>query len=474
MSLDTIVHRLAAHRLIGPAPVAEREWFAAHATLRMIAKGKVVATTSAPMESLWILLSGQLAISVNRGAGLRKEMEWLPGDLGGALPFSRMTAPPGNMVAEEATEVVALHRDHFPALIRECPQITAICVHVMVDRARHFRSGELRDEKMISLGRLAAGLAHELNNPTSAVARSANLLPRYVSDADGAARALGAARLTPSQLEAIDAFRDAARRATDPQLTPIEKSDREDAMAAWLDGHHLDASLADALVGVAVPESSIEQLARDVGPANLETTIRYVAADHATSRLTMEIVTAAERISSLVLAVKRFTYLDQATAPKLVDVGQGLRDTLTILAAKARQKSVSVSLDLASDLKQVPGFGGELNQVWTNLIDNAIDAVPQGGHVAVSAANDGDHVAVRVVDDGPGMTEDVRARIFEPFFTTKAVGEGTGLGLDIVHRIINDHGGTIDVASRPGQTAFTVKLFTTRTTDGGSPAERGV
>ena len=176
----------------------------------------------------------------------------------------------------------------------------------------------------------------------------------------------------------------------------------------------------------------------------------------ATYRLASEIETAASRIHNLVAAVKGFTYMDQSTMPKPVDVRQGLADTLAVLNAKARGKSVGVSLDVAADLPRIQGFGGELNQVWANLVDNALDAARS--HVAVTAGRQGHSVVVRVVDDGPGFPQEIRERIFDPFFTTKPVGQGTGLGLDIARRLVRRHDGEIDVDSRPGHTQFSVTL----------------
>jgi signal transduction histidine kinase len=175
-------------------------------------------------------------------------------------------------------------------------------------------------------------------------------------------------------------------------------------------------------------------------------------------RLASEIETASTRIHALVAAVKGFTYMDQATAPKPVDIGQGLSDTLTVLQSKARRRSAGVALQVAPDLPRIQAFGGELNQVWLNLIDNALDAVPEGGHVDVTAEATTDAIVVRVIDNGGGIPENISARIFEPFFTTKTVGEGTGLGLDVARRLVSRHDGEIDVSSRPGRTEFRVTL----------------
>jgi signal transduction histidine kinase len=360
---------------------------------------------------------------------------------------------------EEPAETLFLPREDFPAMTRACYELTAICVHAMIDRARHFTSTDFHDEKMLSLGRLAAGLAHELNNPASAVARSAYAFPLYLAEADHAARALGAAGLSEGQLAAVDGFRDAAATEVDGRAhTPLEKADREEEIAGWLTGHGLDDAAAEVLADSPIPMASLDQLAAVIDRRALEITIRYVAADYAARKLTMEMQRAASRIADLVSAVKRFTYLDQASVPKPVDVRRGLEDTLMMLNAKAKGKSATLALDVQPGLPQVQAFGGELNQVWMNLVDNALDAVPAGGHVTVSACRDPESVTVRVLDDGPGIPEEIRERIFEPFYTTKRVGEGTGLGLDIVNRLVKRHNGEIDVVSKPGRTEFRVTI----------------
>jgi signal transduction histidine kinase len=458
LSRDDLIDRLAAHRLLGSAPRAELEWFVERSTLRHHKAGEIIAPATRETDSLWALLSGHTAILVDRGSGPRKVMEWRAGDLAGTLPFSRMKIPPGDGVAIEDTEALELHRDHFPELIRNCYYITATCVHVMLDRARHFTTTDFHDEKMQSLGRLAAGLAHELNNPTSAVSRNATVLPLFLAEVDRAARALGTACLKDAQLAAIETFRSAMPLGPASPLSAIDRADREDAIAGWLSQHGLDEAAASSLVPLPDATRRLEELRAALDPSMLRLAVHYVAVEYEARKLGTELERAAFRISSLVSAVKRFTYLDQAGVPKPVDVGLGLRDTLTMLAAKARAKSIDVSLDLQADLPSVSGYGGELNQVWLNLIENAIDAAPSHGRVSVAAARNNQAVVVRVIDDGPGIPDAIRTRIFDPFYTTKPPGEGTGLGLDIARRLVYRHEGDIEVLSEPGRTEFRVSI----------------
>jgi signal transduction histidine kinase len=418
----------------------------------------VLSPKGNPVRGLYIVLSGHLSIHVDRGAGPFKAMEWHGGDVTGLLPYSRLVVSPGDVKAEVPTEIWMIPRDDIPALIRDCYDLTSIFVHVMIDRARTFTSSDYQQEKMLSLGKLAAGLAHELNNPASAVARSAEGLMLRLSEVERASRALGTARLSEAQQAAVDRAREVCLGAGGATFgrSPIEQADREDAIAGWLTHHRADVSAAEALADSGVTLDALEQLANVLDGEELQATIRWLVAGCATYQLASEIEAAASKIYTLVAAVKGFTYMDQATMPKPVDVGQGLSDTLAVLNAKARAKSVGVSLEVEAELPHIQGFGGELNQVWANLIDNALDAAH--GHVAVAADRHGSSVVVRVVDDGPGVPREIRERIFDPFFTTKPVGQGTGLGLDIARRLILRHHGEIEVDSRPGHTQFSVTL----------------
>ncbi len=455
-----LVDRLAAHRLVGSAPRSELEWLAAHGQLRRLEAGELVLAQGAAMYGLYVVFSGRVVVYTDRGGARKKLMEWKGGEVTGLLPFSRATTPPGPTFAEEPTEALELPREWFRELVHECFELTAIFVHDMVDRARHFTKTDLHDKKMQSLGNLAAGLAHELNNPASAVARSASALPSSLTQAVSSARALGAAGLTEPQLVAVERFCAAYRIDTAQRHSAIDKADREDLIAGWLSDHGLDDARAEPLADSSISIEQLDRLAKDVGPKALDTAVRYVTANYATRTLTSEIERASSRISDLVAAVKRFTYMDQVDVPKPVNVRQDLDDTMLMLAAKAKKKPATLTLEIDGELPPIQGFGGELNQVWANLVDNAIDAVPTGGHVGVTATSKNDAIVVRIVDDGPGISKEIRDFIFDPFFTTKPPGEGTGLGLDIVRRILQRHNGQIEVTSQPGTTEFVVTLPT--------------
>ena len=457
MTDSDLVTRLAQHRTIGSAPHRELEWLAAHGYVQHYEPGEMVRKGE-PVQRLWVFLSGHFAFYQDRGLGPRKVLEWRGGDVSGLLPYSRTTGSPGQGIILEPADVFMVDREHLPALIRECPVVTETLVHKMIDRTRVFTSSALQDEKMASLGRMAAGLAHELNNPASAVARSAKLLRQTLADAEETSRAIGAARLTEAQFEVIDRVRVGCAAAAPAALAPVERADREETLTEWLEAHDADPNAAGALVDTGTTIDALDTLASAVQAPDLDTAVRWIAAGCTLRTLASDIERAASRVHDLVGAVKRFTFMDRQEVPDAMDLSQGLRDSVALLLHKARRKSVGVTIDVGDDLPRVRAIGSDLNQVWTNLIDNAIDAVPESGHVEISARRELNFVVVSVTDDGPGIPADIRDRIFDAFFTTKPVGQGTGLGLEIARRLVHRNQGDIDVASQPGRTEFRVSL----------------
>jgi signal transduction histidine kinase len=459
MEATLIVDRLAEHKTVGAAPREELLWLASHGSLRQLSTGDVLTAKGAKVDGLFVILSGRIAISVDRGAGLRKIMEWRGGDVTGLLPYSRLVSPPGDTVAQEPTEILAVPRDCLRAMTRECYEITTILVHSMLDRVRVFNSSELQDEKMASLGKLSAGLAHELNNPASAIERSAALLGDRLQDSERSARELGAARLSDSQLAVIDGLREScAAESIHGVRSPIEEAEREEAMTDWLADRRLDTAIAEALAETPATIEALDRVGEAVDGPALNAALRWAAAGCTVRRLASEIQDASTRISELVTAIKGFTHMDQATVAEPVDLIKGLNNTVAVLRAKARAKSVTVTVDMEPGFPRVRGFAGELNQIWANLIDNALDAVPDSGRVEVRANREGRRVVVRIIDNGSGIPAQIRERIFDPFFSTKPVGQGTGLGLDIVRRLVRHNDGEISLESEPGRTEFRVAL----------------
>src|SRR3954451_3063788 len=341
MTQADLVDRLAEHKTLGAAPREELAWLASRGSLRELNAGEVLTAKGAQVEGLFVVLSGRLAMFVDRGAGLHKIMEWRGGDVLGLLPYSRLVSPPGDSVAQEPSVLMGLHRDHLRAMTAECYEVTSILVHRMLDRARAFTSSDLHDEKMVSLGKLSSGLAHELNNPAAAIERDAALLQDRLKDSERTSRALGASLLTDSQLATVDAIRSScAFTLARGVLSPIQEAERVEAIADWLAGHGLEISIAEDLAETPVTFEALDKLAGVVDGPALNVALRWAAAGCLGRSLTSEIQDAAVRISGLVAAIKGFTHMDQAAVAEPVDLVQGLSTTVAVLKSKARAKSI--------------------------------------------------------------------------------------------------------------------------------------
>jgi signal transduction histidine kinase len=395
------------------------EWIAERMTVREIAAGTVFVEAGDPVTEFLLILEGEVHHSRPEdqygSVFVRRQGQAL-----GVLPFSRMKVSRGRGRAVVDTRLGAMDARHLRELVYRAPCLAQKLVSEMTDRTRESTQMDEQAGKLQALGKLSAGLAHELNNPAAAVGRSAARLRELWGEA-------------PPPVE----------------LDPLERADREEAMEEWLRARGMDESLAGGLVEAGTSPEGLS-----------EAELRRLVRDREIGALTREIEEAAGRISELIHAVKSYTYMDRAPARE-VDLVEGLEVTLRIFQHRLKQ-GVTVRKELSPGLPPVRGNGSELNQVWTNLIDNALDAmetVPaETRELSVKACADSESVTVAIADNGPGIPEAIQARIFEPFFTTKEVGDGTGLGLDVVRRIVRGHEGNVRVESRPGKTTFTVRL----------------
>jgi signal transduction histidine kinase len=453
------IERLKAHPAIRTLPPPEIEWVVAHGRLIQFAVNELLAERGSIIEDLYIFLSGHVVMSIDRGGGPRKVVEWHGGEISGLLPFSRMTSSLGEARTEEQLDAVAVHRSHFPELVRECPALSAKLVQLMLDRARYFAYSDLHDEKMASLGRLAAGLAHELDNPASAVLRDAKRLTPLVREVESTARELGLQALPADQFARLQSLRDSAMQTSLTQIrSPLEQARHEETIANWLEDRGLDLNSVEPLADSPISIEMLDRIADTIeGPA-LNAAIQWLAAGSALWNIEAGVSAAASRISELVRAVKGFTQVDRGVGPQPVDIREGLTQTVAILKSKARNKSARIDITVGVELPRALAVSGDLNQIWHNLLDNALDAIPDGGSVEISAACEGGYVVVRFIDDGPGVPAAIRDRIFDPFFTTKPVGAGTGLGLDIVRRLVELQNGFVELSTQAGRTEFRVSL----------------
>jgi len=415
-----------------------------------------------PIDHLYILLEGRIHLYTLQ-AGQQLELGiWEGGSLTGVLPFSRMKESVAYWQTLDPTTALTLHRDHFREMIQTQYELTEALVHQMTTRVRESTRQMQQNDKMMSLGRLSAGLAHELNNPVAAVVRSAASLKDQLRATPEQFKRVLALRLTDAQVDALNQwlFAHLQKKPTDPPLSLLQRSQREDDLLDWLDAQGVDDadSLSEPLVDFGFTATDLDAILNQVGGESTPAVLHWVVNTLATEKLVDDIAMASQRIAALTGAMKAYTHMDRGLGKENIRLREGIDNTLTLLNHKLRAKQIRPQVDLPDDLPLVEASPSELNQVWTNLIDNAIDAAPEGGQVQITGEVDRSFVQVRVIDNGVGIAADVRDQIFDPFFTTKPIGKGTGLGLDIAQGIIQRHNGNIYVDSEPGRTEFRVCL----------------
>lgn len=432
-----------------------------------LAGGDVLAGEGEPGDALFVIVSGELQV-VKRSRTTDVPIAVLgPGEIVGEMAIFEAQPRMASIRAVSPTRVIRIGRDVILELLGTRPSATLSMLRTVMGRLRGTEAMLREREKLAALGTLSAGLAHELNNPAAAVQRSAALLRDGLDRLAATTRALGTVvddREHAAFVAELGA--EVARHAsTQASLDPLDASDRAWELETFLAERGVaDAGeLAPALVTGNWDRVHLERIEAEFPGDALGRIVAWVAAGSTVHALVDEVATGARRISEIVKAVKEYSYMDQAPVQR-VDVRAGLDNTLVILRPKLKA-GISVVRDYQPDLPEIEAFGSELNQVWTNILDNAIDAMGGGGEIRIHAYARDTDVIVEVCDDGPGMPPEVRERIFEPFYTTKPPGSGTGLGLHISHNVVARHGGRINVRSRPGKTCFEVILPRERHSD---------
>jgi signal transduction histidine kinase len=432
-------------------------WFLSQAQELHYKAGDTYLRQGTPADSMFVILEGQLELHGDMG-GETVAFSLQTGDVSGALPFSRMKQFTVNGRAITDSRVLRFPAALFPDLVQKMPELAKRLVGLMADRIRETTRIEQQRDRLAGLGKLSAGLAHELNNPASAAKRAASQLRDILKKIKNASLELGRRDLTSAQRAEIEKLEAAFIQQNEPPPDALTINDLEDRLDSLLRSHgqndlwQLAADLARKNVQPQVLESLFAAL--DAGTARAA--LVRISASVEVANLLNEIESSTSRISDLVGAIKEYTYMDQAPLQN-VDIVKSLETTLTIMHHKLK-RGVVVQRDYQGVPLFVNSFGSELNQVWTNLIDNAIDAMGGKGELRVRTYRDDNCVVVEIGDNGPGISPEVKPHIFDPFFTTKGVGEGTGLGLDTVQRIVRKHKGSIQVNSQPGDTRFQVWL----------------
>lgn len=437
-------------------------WVCSQLTEVRLAPGDTLVREGDPISNFFILVDGEMSVFKRTDGALLPAGHHQGPAFFGEIPLLAQTHVFVTLRAVSPCRLGQLAEDAFRRLLAESPEFSKVIFRTMAERVAGMESFLRQREKMAALGKLAAGLAHELNNPAAAIARVVDRL-RHVLDAlyEATDALYDQEGLPSTACGVLEGVRERAEAWLREHTTadPLVTAGHEDEVSDWLGERGVGESwlLAPTLVAGGIAPSDLEALAQDVGEENLAAAVRWVAASVELATLLNEAGRGSARISELVRALKSYSYEGQAPLQE-VDLHDGIEDTLTILRHKLKQ-GIKVVRDYDRTLPKVMVYGSELNQVWTNLIDNAADALGGQGTITIRTRRNGEFAVIEVCDDGPGVPPEIQPRIFDPFFTTKPLGQGTGLGLDITYRtVVNRHRGHIRLTSRPGDTRFDVML----------------
>ena len=439
-------------------PENQLQWLIEHSEVVELNDGDVFFKKGDPVLHTHFLLEGLLSLRVEQAGQYREVSRATKGDITGTLPFSRIGGATAIGTAIQQTTILSLHKDHFREMIHSHYELTETLVHTMTSRIREFVKKSEQNDKMMALGKISAGLAHELNNPASAVVRSAGELKEQLKMQPDNFKKVISMRMEPDQVDAVNQILFSKASSGPQQMGLMEKADLEDEITDWLEERGIEdgTEIAEILAEFNFDLDTLEALYEQVPDQFFPPVANWFNSVLSTEKLVSEIDEASSRIAKLVTSVKSYTHMDQSPERQLADIREGIRNTFTILGHKIKKQNIDLKENFPEDMPQVQVFISELNQVWTNLMDNAIDAMPDGGTLEIAADFDKDYLRVHIIDSGTGIPEDVIGNIFDPFYTTKEMGKGTGMGLDVVQRIVSQHQADIQVKSKPGETKFTV------------------
>ncbi len=483
-SASSLLERFAAYELADPTPVpqimealrhldqladlseAELRWLAEHGVEHCFPEGTVIFRGGEPASTMTILLRGEVHVRRHQ-SGPVQYFIGRSGQLTGKLPFSRMKTYGGDGYASGAVWTLDFEESLFSAMLAAIPVLGPRCVGVLLDRVREVTRMEQQSEKLNALGKLAANLSHELNNPASAARSAANNLWTELRNYGDQKYRLGSLCFDDTVKQRYSAWVATVRALLPPGAEhavcdTVVLNAREDQFTRWLDAHDVADSwkIAPTLAETAIDIAHLDELAAMMSGNALPIAISSFAAALKSERMTDAVMDATRRIFELISAIKDYSYMDQAPIQE-VDLPQAIENTLAMFNSRCADVQVVREFDPAAP--PILAYGSELNQVWTAIIENALDAMdllPAGSEktLRIHTAVAGPTVLIEFWDNGPGIEAGIQSRIFEPFFTTKAVGLGLGLGLDMANRVVTKHRGQISVRSRPGETCIQIRL----------------
>jgi len=451
---------------LGDLPDEHLQWILDHSEYHEYDDGTIVVKTGEPAEYMMFIVEGVLSFYMDKSGKLVHYFDFAnddaTGGVTGLLPYSRMKISPGTSFAVGKLTGFRLHKNHFTELEHLNPDLIQRLIGYMTERARSFATTQLQYEKVNALGNLAAGIAHELNNPAAAINSISSELNKLLNRNYELTENVLQCNLSAQQMHQIREIVQGKENesAQNVKLTVMRRMENEDEMAEWFERNNISGSreMAETFSEFRFSTDELENIRSKTGDAAFINVLHWLENLLSSHKILKDLDEASSRISKLVGAIKSHVHMDRTEDLQPTNVHQDIENTLTLLGHKLRGKNIVVNKKFCDDMEEVPAYVGELNQVWTNIIDNAIFALPKNGELTIETSCNKNNVKVCIIDNGPGIPKEILSRIFDPFFTTKKVGEGTGIGLDIVNRIIKHHNGEVKVNSVPGRTEFAISI----------------
>jgi signal transduction histidine kinase len=426
--------------------------------------GDTIITTGTPINHMYCFVEGKMNFYMNVNGKLvyyhTVENNELAGGVTGLLPYSRLKNSPGNSYAVGKVRGIKFHKKYFPELEQLNPDLIKRLIGYMTERARIFASTQMQQEKVSALGKLAAGIAHEMNNPAAAISRISEELDKRLKLNYKLTEELLKYNIAPELIRNIRELAKNKGNNRSAKITPLQLMQKEDALNDWLNEKGLDGrnEMAETFADAGFLSGDLENIIKDVPKEALQNILDWLENLLSSELIIKDLDNASDRITLLVGAIKSHVRMDRSGDIHTTNIHEDLENTLILLGYKIRDKNIQIIKNFCDDMTEVEAYIGELNQVWTNIIDNAIYAVPQNGEIIIETECNKNNITVKIMDNGTGIPKEILSRIFDPFFTTKKVGEGTGIGLDIVKNVINRHKGDIKVNSIPGKTEFIISI----------------
>jgi signal transduction histidine kinase len=461
--MEISTNELTIFEALSGVPVEQLEWLIEHSEIREFNDGEFLSVLGKKIDGPHFILDGQISLCMRQGNEQREISTITKGAIFGYLPYSRATVATLNARAHGPVRVLSFHTELIREMVRDQFELTQALVHTMSNRVKDFTAMQQQNDKMSALGKLAAGLAHELNNPAAALVSDSLSLRQHLRQEPLAFKDLTALHLESSQVDGTNTeLLKILSNYNQTSLTLRERSKKEDLIADWLSTNNIDTQdeMPEILADFNVDIENLEVFKRFIPNHARNAVFNWILNILVTEKMVLDIMVSSSRIAELVKSVKIFTHLDRGSDKVAMNIHDGIRNTIRILGHKFRSGNIKLIEDYDETLPAIKAFPGELNQVWINLIDNALDSMElnKAGTLTIKTFEDRGFVKVNINDDGQGIPAEIMTSIFDPFFTTKELGKGTGMGLETIRRIVYKLKGEVKVSSIPGNTTFTVCL----------------